>query len=423
MVVGAFADASGATGVDGDETDVSAPYAGAACVYVRAHGAWSRQAYLKASNTGAGDLFGYAVAVSGDRVVVGALEEDSASTGVDGDASSDALPGAGAAYVFVRTNGVWSQEAYLKASNTGVSAPGVGQGGAFAQSVAISGDTIVVGAPFESSDSTGVDGNPSSTAAGYSGAAYVFVRSGGVWQQQAYLKASNTRYGDEFGYAVGVSGDTVVVGAPYEASIAGGVDAAPAGYGAGSGAAYVFVRSGTAWAQQAHLKAAVPAAGDGFGTSVAVDGDTIAAGAPGQASGATGVGGDESNTAAPNAGAAHVFLRQGSTWSRQAFLKASNTGAGDAFGQVVALSGDALVVGAPGEAGAATGIGGNGASDAASDAGAAYVFVRSGASWASPVYVKGSATNSGDALGSSVGASIDTIVVVAPGAGATYVYR
>ena len=167
---------------------------------------WIQQAYLKASNTGTGDLFGYSVAVSGDTVVVGAVQESSNATGVNGNQSDNSALNSGAAYVFVRSGTNWSQQAYLKASNTGA-------GDTFGCSVAVSGDTVVVGAPNEDSNATGVNGNQSNNSATDSGAAYVFVRSGTNWTQQAYLKASNTGTDDNFGVSAAVSGDTVVVGA------------------------------------------------------------------------------------------------------------------------------------------------------------------------------------------------------------------
>ncbi|MEY4167437.1 MAG: hypothetical protein RIR52_1261, partial [Acidobacteriota bacterium] len=112
----------------------------------------SQQAYLKASNTGSNDGFGSSVAISGDTVVVGAAWEDSTATGVNGDQTNDLAPGSGAAYVFVRHGASWSQQAYLKASNTG-------SNDRFGSSVAISGETVVVGAPGEASNATGVNGD------------------------------------------------------------------------------------------------------------------------------------------------------------------------------------------------------------------------------------------------------------------------
>src|SRR5262249_49575291 len=145
---------------------------------------WSQQAYLKASNTGGGDEFGISVAVSGDTVVVGARFEASNATGVNGNQADNSASQSGAAYVFTRSGGVWSQQAYLKASNTEAC-------DRFGWSVAVSGDTVVVGALGESSNATGVNGNQADNSACGSGAASVFPPSGGVWSQQAYLKASN----------------------------------------------------------------------------------------------------------------------------------------------------------------------------------------------------------------------------------------
>ena len=195
-----------------------------------------QQAYVKASNTGADDFFGLVVAVSGDTVVVGAWAEDSNATGVNGNQADNSQVFSGAAYVFVRSGGTWTQEAYLKASNTGA-------GDQFGYSVAVSGDTVVVGAWAERSNATGVSGNQADNTAATSGAAYVFVRSGATWTQQAYLKASNTGAGDQFGQSVAVSGDTVVAGATGEDSNATGVDGNQADNSASfSGAAYVFVQ-------------------------------------------------------------------------------------------------------------------------------------------------------------------------------------
>src|SRR5690606_19499970 len=150
--VGAYQEDSNAIGIDGDQTNNLAPDSGAAYVFIRTDGVWSQQAYLKASNTGAGDYFGYTVAVSGDTIVIGAWQEDSNATGVNGNGANNLASNSGAAYVFTRTDGVWSQQAYLKASNTEAA-------DTFGANVAIDGDTIIVGAHGEASNATGVNGN------------------------------------------------------------------------------------------------------------------------------------------------------------------------------------------------------------------------------------------------------------------------
>src|SRR5205085_569576 len=277
------------------------------------------QAYLKASNTGANDFFGGSVSISGDTVVVGALYEDSAATGINGNQSDNSATGSGAAYVFVRSGSTWTQQAYLKASNTGVN-------DLFGASVAISGNTIIVGAYAEDSAASGVNGNQADNGAIDSGAAYVFVRSGSTWTQQAYLKASNTGANDFFGVSVAISGNTIVAGAYGEDSAATGVNGNQADNGAiDSGAAYVFVRSGSTWTQQAYLKASNTGVSDFFVGSVAISGNTVVVGAFDEDSAATGVNGNQSDNGAIDSGAAYVFARSGSTWTQQAYLKASNT--------------------------------------------------------------------------------------------------
>jgi hypothetical protein len=357
-----------------------------------------QQTYLKASNAEANDYFGV-VAISGDTVVVGASGEDSSATGVNGNQSNNSALDSGAAYVFVRNGTTWSQQAYLKASNTGA-------GDRFGFSVAVSGDTVVVGAIWEDSNATEVNGNQADNSALESGAAYVFVRNGTTWSQQAYLKASNNRGGVIFGGSVAVSEDTVVVGSEFEASFSGGDDYSKPH----SGAAYVFVRNGTTWSQQAFLKAFNAPTYANFGSAVAVSGDSVVIGAANEDSGATGVNGNQADRSALDSGAAYVFFRNGTTWSQQAYLKASNTGANDSFGASVAVSGDTVVVGAPQEDSSATGVDGKQADESALRSGAAYVFVRNGTAWSQEAYLKASNTEADDNFG-AVAISGDTLVV------------
>ena len=406
VVVGAYLEESNALGVNGDQSNNDSGEAGAAYVYLRSGVAWSQQAYLKASSRGAGgDQFGFAVAIAGETVIVGAPNEDSGATGINGDPIDNRLRDAGAVYVFVRNGATWSQQAYLKASNTNA-------GDLFGASVALSGETLVVGAYQESSNATGVDGNQFNNSSTWAGAAYVFVRNGTVWTQQAYLKASNTGSGDQFGESLAIAGETIVVGASSEASSAPGVNGNQADNSATrAGAAYVFVRSGTAWSQQAYLKASNPDPSDTFGLSVAISGNTAVVGAGREDSSATGSNGNQSVNSASNAGAAYVFARSGTTWTQQAYLKASNTGAGDQFGDAVAIAGETIVVGARYEASRATGVNGNQADNGAADAGAAYVFLRSGTTWSQQAYLKANDAKAYDYFGYSVAISGETVVV------------
>jgi hypothetical protein len=355
---------------------------------VQAQPAYEFPDYFKASNTDSGDEFGKAVAADGDTLVIAAPFESSAAIGVDGDEQDNTAETAGAVYVFVRdSNGAWTQQAYLKPSNTG-------RFDRFGTSVAISGDTIVVGAEAEDSSASGVGGDQEDNLSNGAGAAYVFVRSDGVWEQQAYLKASNPDAMDQFGAAVAIDGDTIVVGADGEDSFASGVNGNSFDNTVeNSGAAYVFVRTGTSWTQQAYLKASNTDSDDQFGSAVAVHGDRIAVGSGLEDSGATGVGGDETDNSAEESGAVYLFERAGTTWSQVAYLKASNTDALDRFGSAVSLEGDTLVVGALGEDGVSTGLNGDPLDNSGAGAGAAYVFEFDGVAWTQQSYVKASNTD------------------------------
>ncbi|MFZ6027424.1 MAG: choice-of-anchor D domain-containing protein, partial [Chloroflexota bacterium] len=404
LVVGAPQEDSNATGVNGDQSNNLAGGSGAAYVFVRSGTTWSQQAYLKASNTDVDDHFGWAVAISGDTLVIGAPDEDSSATGVGGNQADNSVSNAGAAYVFVRSGTTWSQQAYVKASNPE-------SADRFGAAVAISGDSVVIGAWGEDSNATGIGGNQGDNTAGASGAVYAFSRSGTAWSQEAYIKASNTGSDDRFGSAVALDNDTLVVGAYQEDGDATGIGGPSNNNASNAGAAYIFVRSGSAWSQQAYVKASNTNALDTFGLSVGVSGDTVVIGAPGEDSSATGIDGNQSDNTLPAAGAAYIFVRSGSAWSQQAYLKASNTGLDDNFGQSAAVSGDLLAVGAYQEDSSATGTNGDPANNLAADSGAAYVFARSGATWVQQSYIKASNTGSGDRFGGALTLSGDTVAV------------
>ena len=230
--------------------------------------------YFKASNTGISDNFGHAVSLSGDgnTLAVGAYFEDSNATGLNGDEADNSVNAAGAVYVFIRSGAVWSQQAYIKASNTGAD-------DYFGSAVSLSGDgnTLAVGAYQEDSNATGFNGDEDNNLARNAGAVYVFSRSGGAWSQQAYVKASNAEAGAMFGFAISLSadGNTLAVGAFLE------------GFRISTGAVYVFSRSGVVWSQQAYVKASNTRAGDGFGyvVSLSADGNMLAVGAIAEDSG------------------------------------------------------------------------------------------------------------------------------------------
>ena len=297
VVVGANKENSGPVGIGGTP-DESEERAGAVYVFARSGSTWTQEAFLKASNAGETDLFGGSVGITGDRVVVGASGEDSGAVGING-SPDESMANSGAAYVFVRRAGIWTQEAFLKASMAEA-------GDFFGGSVGISGDTVVVGARGEDSGAVGINGSPDDGAVD-SGAAYVIVRTGMNWEQQAFLKASNAGAADYFGQAVAISGNTVVVGADAENSGAVGINGSSNESAGGAGAAYVFFRDGTTWGQQTFLKASNAEGGDSFGFSLGISGNTVLVGAALEDSGASGVSGDQTDNSLNSSGACYVF--------------------------------------------------------------------------------------------------------------------
>jgi hypothetical protein len=368
----------GAVAVNGDTLIVGAigddasPFGnvGAAYVFVRSGTMWSQQAKLTASDGAGADNFGMSVAIHGDTAVVGAWIDDHVG-------AADA----GSAYVFVRTGTTWSQQAKLVASD-------FAQGDVFGISVGIDGDSAVIGARD--------DDGPAGTN---QGSAYVFVRSGTVWTEQAKLIPSDAMASDLFGTSVAISIDTVAVGARQG-------DAAQSA----QGTAYVFVRSGTAWSQQAELAASDGLTADGFGISVDIDGDTAVVGSD-----------QDDGPGLTDQGSAYVFVRSGTTWSQQAKLIPADAAAFDRFGYSVGIDGDRAVVGAYLEEPVAPNN---------LDEGAAYVFSRSGTTWTEEAKLKAMDAAPGDQYGRTVGISGDTAVAgawmddgVGTDSGSAYVHR
>ena len=422
LAVSAPDEDSADTGIDGNQSDDSADAAGAVYVFSRTNDVWSQQAYVKASNTDAGDRFGQAVKLSadGNTMAVGAVRESSGAGGIDGDQNDNSAVHAGAVYVFSRTNDVWSQQAYIKASNTDAT-------DSFGEGLGLSadGNTLAVGASSERSNATGINGNQADNSTGAAGAVYVFSRANGVWSQQAYVKASNPENSDHFGHGIDLSadGNTLAVSARFEDSAATGFDGDQDDNSAdGSGAVYVFSRTNDVWSQQAYVKASNTDAGDRFGLAVSLsaDGDTMAVGAALEASAATGIDGDQGDNSAEDAGAVYVYRRTAGVWSQQTYIKAGNTDADDTFGSSVSLSsdGNTLAVGAWFEDGGGTGIASNQRdNNFVDDSGATYVFRFSGSAWSQQAYVKASNSQTLDEYGDVVSLSGDgnTLAVGAGG--------
>lgn len=432
MAIAAPHESSHARGVNGNQNDNEGYGSGAVYVFVRNGANWTQQAYVKASNADHGDEFGHAVVLSadGNTMAVSAFWEASGAKGVNGNQDDNSIPQAGAVYVFTRSGSRWTQQAYIKASNTGEAgtAETFGDGDQYGFSLALSddGNTLAVGAITEDSASPGINGNQNDNSAVSAGAVYVYTRTGNAWSQQAYIKAGNPDPGDMFGYTVSLSADgtTLAAGSYDEGGSARGINLTPDNMRRGSGAVYVFTRTGGAWSQQAYIHPTTSEAGDSFGVNVALsdDGNTLLAGTLDEDCLATGVnppGCDNDREADISTGAAHIFVRSGTTWSQQAFLKASNTGKADWFGSRLALSGDGntALIAAPLEDSAAKGINGKQDDDSAQQTGAVYLFKRNSGSWAQQAYVKGSNTEAFDEFGSSVALSRDgrTVAVTALG--------
>jgi hypothetical protein len=338
--------------ISGDAAVVGAPFGdplGSAYVFTRLGGTWTQQSKLTASDgLSEGSWLGDAVAISGDTAIVGEHRDD------------DGGPGFGSAYVFERLGVTWSQRAKLTASDGEES-------DLFGGSVAISGDTAIVGARDDEKGSG-------------SGSAYVFTRSGGTWSQQAKLTASDGEESDFFGDSVAISGDTAVVGAVWDDE-----------KGWDSGSAYVFTRSGGTWSQQAKLTASDGEESASFGDSVAVSGNRVIVGAY------------RDDGREPDSGSAYVFTRSGGSWSQQAKLTASDGEEDDYFGSSVAVSGNRVIVGAYRD------------DDSGSDYGAAYVFTRSDGTWTEQAKLMAGSGTKENLFGRSVAISGGTAIVGAVG--------
>ena len=314
---------------------------------------WSQVSEVTSSDGSNYDFFGSSVAVSGTTAIVGAYNRN-----VSGQAAQ------GAAYVFTLSGGTWSQTGELTASD-GAAADN------FGSSVAVSGGTVVVGAP-------------SHTVGGHAaqGAAYVFTLSGGTWSQTGELTASDGAAGDELGFSAVVSGTTAVVGAQFH-SVGGHAD---------QGAAYVYTLAGGSWSQTGELTSSDGNANDSFGGSVSVSGTTAVVGAPFHKVGSH-----------ASQGAAYVYTLSGGSWSQTGELTASDGAANDTLGSSVAVSAATVVVGAPVHM-----VAGH------ASQGAAYVFTLGGGTWSQTGELTASDGAANDTLGSSVSVSGTAIVAGAP---------
>ena len=356
--------------ISGDSILVGAPEnndagsnSGSAYVFVRSRNTWTQQAKLGDGAADLGDQFGRSVAIDGNTAVVGIPLDD------------DVIGASGSMQVFVRNGTVWSHQAKLLPAD-------LDPADNFGNSLDIDGDTIVAG----SIGNNAKDVN--------SGSAYIFVRTGTEWTEQGKLTARDGIAQDALGTSVAISVDTVIAGAPRDDD-----------NGSNSGSVYIFTRTADGWAQQAKLVAGDGAAEDDFGESVAISGDIALVGAP------------EHDAYGTNAGAVYVFFREASAWTQRTKLIGSDSEPGDSFGWSVDIEGNSIIVGARWN------------DKKGDDAGAAYVFVLEGSDWTQKAKLTANDAAPGDSLGFAVGVSNDSVVLGAPhrdGAGASsgsvYVY-
>ncbi len=324
-------------------------FQGAAYVFKFNGSTWVQQQELTASDGAGDDYFGNSVVLSGTTALIAAYGKK-----IGGNSTQ------GAAYVFTFNGSTWVQQQELTASDGAA-------GDYFGQSVALSGTTALIGAPYHSIGSETGEGT-----------AYVFTSDASIWVQQKELTASDGAAYDSFGAAVALSGTTALVGAP--------------NHNGAQGAAYVFQDSGGTWSQQQELTASNGAGGDHFGTTIALSSSTALFGAPSKTIGSNSV-----------QGAVYVFQDSGGTWSQQQELTASNGVQGDSFGASVALSGTTALVGAYYKK-----IGSN------PGQGAAYVFQDSGGTWSQQQELTANDGAATDYFGWSVALSGTTALVGAP---------
>jgi len=349
---GAAGDVSGfSVSVDGTLAAVSAHNSdsgasnnGAVYLFEKSGDSWTQAAKLVPTDAEPNRFFGFSVDVSGNNVLVGAIGED------------DAGLRSGAAYVFSKVNGSWTQAAKL-------TAPDGAAGDLFGAKVSISGNVAVVGASQDDDGGTN------------SGSAHVYEFNGTTWNHMAKLNAADPTADGLFGHQVSVSGNSIIVGSQGHT-----------GLGLSSGAAYIFEKTGGVWAQTAKLAPATAGLAGFFGSSVAISGDTAVVG----------------SATERQFGAAYVYQKTGGAWQQVSRLTASDFNVQDRFGAAVDISGDRIVVGAFLD------------DQAGSNSGAAYVFKKDAGTWTELTKITSSTAGVADQFGMGVAVSGGTVIVGSP---------
>jgi hypothetical protein len=301
--------------VGADRNDYNGPWSGAAYVFQWTNTGWIQQDMLVPSDGNVGDRFGNAVSISDNYLIIGAYWDD------------DNGFNSGSAYIFRKDVAGWVLDAKLRASDGT-------EDDLFGRDVSIDGNYAIVGAVLDNHD--GAD----------RGSAYIFRRDGSNWIQQAKLVAEDGQAGDEFGGSVCIKGNYAVIGAIGNDDL-----------GEDAGAAYIFVRSGNDWIQQARLVPLDGAAGDHFGNSVSIDGNYAVVAA------------HLDDDMGADSGSAYIFKREGQSWEQQAKLTAPDGSQNDFFGQGVSIDSSYVIVGAPYN------------DDNGENSGSVYMFRRIGSTW------------------------------------------
>jgi hypothetical protein len=391
-IVGAYQDGEDVTGKN------SKSRAGSAYIYKITNGIWTQQQKIVASDRAFGDNFGMKVAISGNYAVVGAPFEDEDALG------GNTASGAGSVYIFKQTNGIWTQQQKIVASDRATS-DGFG-------SVAIDGDYIIVGA----------SGNPKDILGGdikiNAGAAYIFKQTNGTWSQQQKIVATDRTEQVRFGNSVSISGDYILVGAWLDDNDASGANAKVE-----SGSAYIFKQTNGIWSQQQKIVASDRSANDGFGTSVSISGNYAILGTNGESEDEIG-----GNTKL-GAGSAYIFKLTNSIWTQQQKIVASDRASNDGFGGSVSISGDYAIAGAYLNNSDVLGV------FAINGSGSAYIFKQANGIWTQQQKIVASDRAADDNFGISVaisnkyvcvGAYLDDAIGTNPNqgnAGSAYIFE
>jgi hypothetical protein len=329
---------------------------GSAYVHVRNGSTWSLQQTLTQPGDPPGtQRFGRAVSIDGDTLAVGSLRAP------NGGGSQGGL------FIYTRSAGLWSLQGSFSGVVSGITP------GSFGTSVALSGDTVIAGAPNESFN------GPSS------GSVYLFTRNAGIWSQGGHFASATTDSFDSFGSSVAILGNVAMVSAPNAGVSATGGDE--------PGIVYFFERINGNWAETESFTSRTPSPFGTYGSSVAIGSEFSLAGWE-----------EASTTAGTTSGAVDVFANGNGTWVRAETIDAGDTGSGDRFGYSVDIEDNTAVIGA------ATDI-----TAAGLNAGSIYVFTRSGAAWTRQAILNAPDAEEEDCFGSAVAVFNDTLVVGAPG--------